>query len=472
MIGGGRNVGGIRFQDHGIKGQGAGDGPNSGCPVVGDGTAEADQKTQLYIFPGLLQTAAEGVNDTAAAKSLLAYGRLNLVVGLADVQEQGQVIVGGDIELCLEKLLLNAMITIFDVIIQTDFTQGDDLACGCYFRQFVQMGGQVTGKIHGVQAGSGEEIGMSAAQMQKIGPEVAADAGEDLGNKPRFSAALEHRIEIAGETFQIQMVVGIDQLHVMRSCYTSISTVPIRAARVATVSIALLPLSKNHYQPQDVLMPMLAAITAETHKNIDSTVIWLHGLGADGNDFAPIVPELRLPEDMGVRFIFPHAPSIPVTINGGCVMPAWYDILDMEIDRRLDVEQLRMSADLVREFIDVERQRGVACERIIVAGFSQGGAVAYETALSYPSRLGGLLAMSTYFATEKSIQLHSANRELAIEIHHGIHDEVVPPRLGKKALEALKKKGYTAHYREYGMQHGVCAEQIDDISAWLQARLG
>ncbi len=218
-------------------------------------------------------------------------------------------------------------------------------------------------------------------------------------------------------------------------------------------------------------MARLAAITTETKESVDSSVIWLHGLGADGNDFAPIVPELHLPEDMGIRFIFPHAPSIPVTINGGYVMPAWYDILDMEIDRRLDVEQLRMSAAMIREFIDVELQRGVACERILLAGFSQGGAVAYETALSHPSRLGGLLAMSTYFATEESIQLHDANRELAIEIHHGMDDEVVPLQLGKKAVEALQKKGYSVRYREYGMQHGVCAEQIDDISAWLQARL-
>ncbi|HKJ64300.1 MAG TPA: dienelactone hydrolase family protein [Desulfopila sp.] len=218
-------------------------------------------------------------------------------------------------------------------------------------------------------------------------------------------------------------------------------------------------------------MARLAAITTETKENVDSSVIWLHGLGADGNDFAPIVPELRLPEDMGVRFIFPHAPSIPVTINGGYVMPAWYDILDMEIDRRLDVDQLRMSAAIIRELIDVEQQRGVACERILVAGFSQGGAVAYETALSYPSRLGGLLAMSTYFATKESVHLHDANRELSIEIHHGMHDEVVPLQLGKKALEALQEKGYTVRYREYEMQHGVCAEQIDDISAWLQDRL-
>jgi phospholipase/carboxylesterase len=218
------------------------------------------------------------------------------------------------------------------------------------------------------------------------------------------------------------------------------------------------------------MMP-LPAIEIETKPSPDAAVIWLHGLGADGNDFAPIVPELQLPENMGVRFIFPHAPSIPVTINGGFVMPAWYDILQMEIDRQVDTAQLLMSADAIARFIDNERNRGIDGRRILIAGFSQGGAVAYQTALSYSSPLGGLLAMSTYLATGAILDFHDENRNIAIEVHHGLHDPVVPVHLGKKAAEQLKLKGYTVRYREYPMEHSVCAQQIADISSWLQERL-
>ncbi|MEE4239896.1 MAG: carboxylesterase [Desulfopila sp.] len=218
-------------------------------------------------------------------------------------------------------------------------------------------------------------------------------------------------------------------------------------------------------------MELLPAIEIETRDEPDAAVIWLHGLGADGNDFAPIVPELCLPEDLAVRFIFPHAPSIPVTINGGFVMPAWYDILVMEIDRKVDLVQLLFSAEAIGRFVDNERSRGIDSRRIIVAGFSQGGAVAYQVALTYPEPLGGLLAMSTYFATEKSIEPQEVNMNLAIDVHHGLYDPVVPVQLGKKAVELLGKRGYTATYREYPMEHAVCPEQIEDISTWLQARL-
>ncbi|MBM9605686.1 alpha/beta hydrolase [Desulfopila inferna] len=218
-------------------------------------------------------------------------------------------------------------------------------------------------------------------------------------------------------------------------------------------------------------MALLPAIEIETKDNPDATVIWLHGLGADGHDFAPIVPELQLPGNLAVRFIFPHAPSIPVTINGGFVMPAWYDILEMDIDRKVDTIQLQVSADALRRFIDNERGRGIASKRIVVAGFSQGGAVAYQVALTHPEPLGGLLAMSTYFATSDIIQLHPANSEIPIEIHHGLHDPVVPVQLGKKAVKWLDTNGYSVTYREYRMEHSVCAEQIADTSSWLQERL-
>ena len=166
-------------------------------------------------------------------------------------------------------------------------------------------------------------------------------------------------------------------------------------------------------------MSYLPAIEIDTADDPKNVIIWLHGLGADGNDFAPIVPELRLPSETGIRFIFPHAPRIPVTVNGGFVMPAWYDILEMEIDRKVDVEQLMVSSRAISLFIDRELDRGIDSRRIILAGFSQGGAVCYQTALSCKVPLGGLLVMSTYFATAESIEYEAANSEIPIEIHHG-----------------------------------------------------
>jgi phospholipase/carboxylesterase len=215
-------------------------------------------------------------------------------------------------------------------------------------------------------------------------------------------------------------------------------------------------------------MTLLPAIVQETAPSPDATIIWLHGLGASGYDFSPIIPELNLPETMAVRFIFPHAPRIPVTINNRMVMPAWYDILEMEIDRRVDFDQLSHSARAIEKFVENECDKGIESSRIIIAGFSQGGAIAYDVTLSSERKLGGLLAMSTYFATEEIIELSESNTSIPIEIQHGIHDQVVPEHLGKKAYELLQAKGYSTTYKTYPMEHGVCPEQIEDISAWFQ----
>lgn len=215
-------------------------------------------------------------------------------------------------------------------------------------------------------------------------------------------------------------------------------------------------------------MDYLPALEYETSPAPTASVIWLHGLGADGNDFRPIVPELELPETLGIRFIFPHAPSIPVTINNGFVMPAWYDILEMNIDRKVDVEQLEASAAKITQLIDREIERGIASERIVLAGFSQGGAVAYQAALSYPKPLGGLLAMSTYFATAETIKRHEANHQLPIGIFHGTADAVVPEALGRKAGKTLTEMGYEPKYLTYPMEHSVNLQEIQDISAYLQ----
>ena len=161
-------------------------------------------------------------------------------------------------------------------------------------------------------------------------------------------------------------------------------------------------------------MSLLPCLEINPTSTATASVIRLHGLGADGNDFAPIVPEFNLPADLPIRFVFPHAPSIPVTINGGFVMPAWYDILEMNIDRKVDEAQLVASSDEIEKLIEREIERGVPSERIILIGFSQGGAVAYQTALSYKKPLAGLLALSTYFATSDSIELSDSNKNLPI----------------------------------------------------------
>lgn len=215
-------------------------------------------------------------------------------------------------------------------------------------------------------------------------------------------------------------------------------------------------------------MPLLPAIEQETHPNPDAAVLWLHGLGADGYDFAPIVPELNLPAELRIRFIFPHAPSIPMTVNGGYVMPAWFDILRMDNEREVNTSQLHNSATAIARFIDRELTRGIDSRRIVLAGFSQGGAVAYQASLSYPQPLGGLIAMSTYFATSDSIELSVANRELPIEIHHGLYDPVVPPSLGIRAAEFLKDRGYDVTCRTYPMDHAVCPQQIAHIAQAVQ----
>jgi phospholipase/carboxylesterase len=202
----------------------------------------------------------------------------------------------------------------------------------------------------------------------------------------------------------------------------------------------------------------------------DAAVIWLHGLGADGHDFAPIVAELKLPASLAVRFVFPHAPTLPVTINGGMRMPAWYDILALDIDRQIDNRQLLASAAAVAALIEREVARGVDTKRIVLAGFSQGGAVALQTALAYPEPLAGLLAMSTYFATHDTIVPHAANRGLPILVQHGSHDPMVPELMGQRTVAALRALGYAPAYHSYPMAHEVCAREIADISTWLQLR--
>jgi len=215
-------------------------------------------------------------------------------------------------------------------------------------------------------------------------------------------------------------------------------------------------------------MEYLSCEVRETRPHADAAVIWLHGLGADGHDFAAIVPELHLPDVNAVRFVFPHAPSMPVTINGGVVMPAWYDILETDVSRRVEEQQLRQSAQQVHDLIDREIERGIRPDRIVLAGFSQGGAVVLEAGLTYGRRLAGLLSLSSYFATADSVEPSVANRGLPIRICHGTLDPVVMQSSGKRSAERLESMGYPVEYSTYTMAHAVCSEEIRDISRWLQ----
>lgn len=217
----------------------------------------------------------------------------------------------------------------------------------------------------------------------------------------------------------------------------------------------------------------LPAVEVETNPELDVTgsIIWLHGLGSDGNDFRPVVNELRLPAEINLRFIFPHAPTMPITVNNGYVMPAWYDIYELTLDRKVDEIQLCASAKKIHDLIEREIDRGVPANKIIIAGFSQGGAVAYEAALTFAQPLAGLLTLSTYFATSNTIHYAAANKIIPILIQHGEQDSVVPVVLGQRAYRQLSDLGYSVSFESFPMDHTLCAEQVLSISRWLQARL-
>jgi phospholipase/carboxylesterase len=208
----------------------------------------------------------------------------------------------------------------------------------------------------------------------------------------------------------------------------------------------------------------------ETGSTPEYCVIWLHGLGADGHDFFPIVPELKLPDQPGVRFIFPHAPQQPVTINGGYVMRAWYDIVAPDLTTRQDKDGILHSAQLIGKLIDEQVQQGISREKIIVAGFSQGGAMALHIGLRESERLSGIMALSCYLPLANEMPLAKADdkRDLPIFMAHGSYDPVVPIQAGIMSREILAQLGYTVSWKDYPMEHSVCAEEIADISQWLQ----
>lgn len=213
-----------------------------------------------------------------------------------------------------------------------------------------------------------------------------------------------------------------------------------------------------------------ASVTINPPSAATATVIWLHGLGADGHDFVPIVPELGLPKDHGIRFIFPHAPVRPVTINNGMPMRAWYDILSLSRMDKQDDAGISASEAIVHGVIRQELSLGIPVNRIVIAGFSQGGAIALHTALRYPQRLAGLLPLSTYLPLHDRLAAEAspANKDLPILMCHGDYDAVLPLALGESSCDILRAQGYDVDWRTYPMQHQVCAEEIELIGEWLQ----
>jgi phospholipase/carboxylesterase len=217
---------------------------------------------------------------------------------------------------------------------------------------------------------------------------------------------------------------------------------------------------------------MIEHLELTTGINPKGTVIWMHGLGADCWDFVPIVKELGLPSELPLRFIFPQAPTRPITINGGHAMPGWYDISMAELERKPDEKGVRDSQAAIDEIIQREISRGVASDKIILAGFSQGGAIALQVGLRQTQPLAGILALSTYLTLNDSLGAEKsiANANIPILMAHGTQDNVVPLTLARTSSAQLQSHGYKVEWREYAMQHAVCGDEIGDIADWITKR--
>jgi phospholipase/carboxylesterase len=214
---------------------------------------------------------------------------------------------------------------------------------------------------------------------------------------------------------------------------------------------------------------LLPSVEVETGPNPKASVIWLHGLGADGHDFEPIVPELKLPAELPLRFIFPHAPVRPVTMNGGMPMRAWFDIVKIGVNQPRDVQGMLASRDAVEELIARENSRGVPTARIVLAGFSQGGAVALFAGLQHADKLAGIMALSTWLPADEGLDLKLSSANLATPIFygHGTQDPVVPLLLGAQTRNWLTQQGCVVSWHTYPMPHSVSMEEIIHIRAWL-----
>ena len=216
------------------------------------------------------------------------------------------------------------------------------------------------------------------------------------------------------------------------------------------------------------------AVEIETGLQPQASVIVMHGLGADGNDFVPVVPELGLPAGLQVRFVFPHAPMRPVTINAGMVMRAWYDVFALDGARGEDEAGIRASQARIEALIAQERARGIPAGRIVLAGFSQGGAIALQTGLRHPQRLAGIAALSCYLPLARSLAAEAgpASREVPIFMAHGSYDDLIPVARAHRSRDLLLDLGFRVAWHEYPMPHSVCAEEIHHLASWLRDTLG
>ena len=214
-------------------------------------------------------------------------------------------------------------------------------------------------------------------------------------------------------------------------------------------------------------MSAIQTVEVETGAEPSSSVIWLHGLGADGHDFEPIVPELRLPATLPTRFVFPHAPVRPVTVNGGMAMRAWYDIVTLDRGGPVDSAGIDASSAALEALIDRERQRGIEPARIVVAGFSQGGVIAINTILRAETKLAGLMALSTWLALPDALQRDSLDTSIPVFMAHGRFDPMIPMQYGRGSADRLAEAGFDVEWHDYPMAHAVCPQEIDDIRTWL-----
>ena len=208
-------------------------------------------------------------------------------------------------------------------------------------------------------------------------------------------------------------------------------------------------------------------VEVETGAEPSASVIWLHGLGADGHDFEPIVPELRLPETLPLRFVFPHAPVRPVTLNGGMAMRAWYDIISLDRSGPVDTAGIDESSQMLEELIAREQQRGIDPGRIVLAGFSQGGAIAINTLLRSGHALAGLMALSTWLPLPDALKSDNLITSIPVFMAHGQFDPMIPMQYGRAAADALAGAGFGVAWHDYPMAHAVCPQEIDDIRTWL-----